>query len=117
MFFAKTRANQLDTETNNEYKWHAIGWCGGLRTTGFARSARMQREFARPEFTWDDADKIGQALSEKHPELDPSDMSLSEVHRLAGQLKEFKGNPEDFIEPKLVAIRSAWNNEFLERTQ
>lgn len=72
---------------------------------------------AGKELTWDDAKKIGIALSRQHSEIDPENLALQEIHRLATLLAEFKGNPADFDEKKLEAIRSAWNMEFLDRTQ
>jgi len=69
------------------------------------------------ELTWDDVDKIGVALSEEHPGLDPDNAALPEVHRLTTQLKQFTGDPGNYNESKLEAIRTAWSMEFLERTQ
>ena len=69
------------------------------------------------ELIWDDTEAIGIALCKKHPELDPDNLALQDVHRLATLLPEFKGDPADFNDRKLEAIRSAWNMEFLDRTQ
>lgn len=72
---------------------------------------------AGKELTWDDTQRIGIALCRHHSEIDPENVALKDVHRLATLLAEFKGNPADFNEKKLEAIRSAWNMEFLDRTQ
>jgi len=42
---------------------------------------------------------------------------LSEVHRYATELHEFKGDPAEFDQTNLEAIRRAWNTELLDRTQ
>lgn len=69
------------------------------------------------KLTWDDAAKIGMLLSRKHPELYPLSTDLEELHRKVTNLAEFKDNPSVFDKNKLEAIRTAWNEEFLERTQ
>ena len=69
------------------------------------------------KLTWDDAEKIGELLSRKHPELYPLSTDLEEVHRRVTDLAEFKDNVKTFDKNKLEAIRTAWNGEFLDRTQ
>jgi FeS assembly protein IscX len=67
--------------------------------------------------TWDDAAKIGVLLSRKHPELYPLSTDLDEVCRLVGELAGFEDDLTNCDKNKLEAIRTAWNEEFLERTQ
>jgi len=67
--------------------------------------------------TWDDAAKIGVLLSRKHPELYPPSTDLDEVCRLVGELAGFEDDLTNCDKNKLEAIRTAWNEEFLERTQ
>lgn len=69
------------------------------------------------KLSWDDAGKIGALLSNKHPELYPLAADLDDLHRYVIQLSEFKGDPKIFDKDKLEAIRTAWNTEFLDRTQ
>ena len=69
------------------------------------------------KLTWDDAQKIGMLLSRKHPELYPLSTDLEELHRRVINLSEFKDDANTFDKPKLEAIRTAWNEEFLDRTQ
>ena len=69
------------------------------------------------KLTWDDAEKIGALLSRKHPELYPLSTDLEELHRRVTDLAEFKDNVKTFDKNKLEAIRTAWNGEFLDRTQ
>ena len=69
------------------------------------------------ELTWDDEEKIGIALSEKHPKIEPSPLALRDIHHYVTSLVEFKGDAGYFNERKLEAIRQAWTSEFLDRTQ
>jgi FeS assembly protein IscX len=72
---------------------------------------------ASKELTWKDAERVGIALCKKHPDLDPSNMTLGDVHRYATELHELKGDPAEFDQANLEAIRRAWNTELLDRTQ
>ena len=67
--------------------------------------------------TWDDAEKIGVLLARKHPELHPLSTDSEELRRRITELTEFKGDLKTCDENKLEAIRTAWNEEFLDRTQ
>jgi FeS assembly protein IscX len=69
------------------------------------------------KLTWDDAAKIGVLLSRKHPEFYPLSTDLDKVSRLVTELAEFKDDLASCDQNKLEAIRNAWNDEFLERTQ
>ncbi len=67
--------------------------------------------------TWDDAEKIGMLLARKHPELYPLSTDAEELRRRVIELAEFKDGSTNCDENKLEAIRAAWNEEFLDRTQ
>ena len=69
------------------------------------------------KLTWDDAEKIGVLLARKHPELYPLSTDLEELHWRITDLAEFKDNFKTVDKNKLEAIRTAWNEEFLDRTQ
>ena len=69
------------------------------------------------KLTWDDAAKIGVLLARKHPELYPLSTDLEVLQRRVTELADFKDNFETFDKNKLEAIRAAWNDEFLDRTQ
>ena len=69
------------------------------------------------ELTWNDAEKIGRLLSRKHPGLYPLSTDLKELHRRVMDLSEFNDHDNTFDQEKLEAIRTAWNEEFLDRTQ
>lgn len=67
--------------------------------------------------TWADTNKIGVLLSNTHPEIEPHQVALSDLHGYVTKLSEFRGDPKDASEQTLEAIRLAWNDEFLERTR
>jgi len=69
------------------------------------------------KLTWDDAEKIGVLLARKHPELDPLSTDLDELRRRVADLPELKDDLTACDQNKLEAIRTAWNEEFLDRTQ
>ncbi len=69
------------------------------------------------KLTWDDAAKIGVLLARKHPELYPLCADLDELRRRVTELPEFKDDLTACDNTKLEAIRTAWNEEFLDRTQ
>lgn len=69
------------------------------------------------KLTWDDADKIGVLLARTHPELLPLSTDLEDLRRRVTELPEFKDDSTTCDNDKLEAIRTAWNDEFLDRTQ
>ena len=69
------------------------------------------------KLTWNDAEKIGVLLARKHPELDPLTTDLEELHRRVTDLTEFKDDFETSDNNKLEAIRAAWHEEVIDRTQ
>lgn len=69
------------------------------------------------KLTWDDAEKIGVLLARKHPELCPLSTDADELRRRIEDLPEFKDDSNVCDNDKLEAIRTAWNEEFLDRTQ
>ena len=68
------------------------------------------------KLTWDDAEKIGVLLARKYPKLYPLSTDLDELRQHVTGLSEFHDSSAG-DEQKLEAIRSAWNDEFLDRTQ
>ena len=69
------------------------------------------------KLTWDDAGKIGVLLARKHPERYPLSTGAAELRQMVTALAEFKDDATVYDENKLEAIRRAWNEEFLDRTQ
>jgi FeS assembly protein IscX len=68
------------------------------------------------KLTWDDAEKIGVLLVRKYPELYPLSTDFDELRRRVIDLAEFKDDLTTCDKNKLEAIRTAWNEEFLDRT-
>jgi FeS assembly protein IscX len=66
---------------------------------------------------WDNAADIGILLSQTHPEIDPLTVLFTDLHRYVIELPDFKGDPTSSNEARLEAIRMAWHEEFLDRTQ
>jgi FeS assembly protein IscX len=56
-------------------------------------------------------------LARKHFELYPLSIDLEEFRRRVADLEEFKDDFKTCDKNKLEAIRTAWNEEFLDRTQ
>lgn len=68
------------------------------------------------KLTWNDAEKIGVLLARRHPELYPLSTDVEELRRRVTDLEEFKDSTTCDMD-QLEAIRTAWNEEFLDRTQ
>ena len=62
--------------------------------------------------TWDDAEDIGIALSEKDPETDPLTVRFTDLHKYVVDLDGFSGDPSKSSEGKLEAIQMAWYEEW-----
>ena len=69
------------------------------------------------KLTWDDASKIGVLLARRYPDLYPLCADLDELRRRISALAEFQDESVNCDDQKLEAIRAAWNEEFLDRTQ
>ncbi|HUF93320.1 MAG TPA: Fe-S cluster assembly protein IscX [Candidatus Limnocylindria bacterium] len=64
---------------------------------------------------WRDAEDIGIALSEKHPELDPLAVRFTDLHRYVLELAGFTDDPKASNEKILEAIQMAWLDEYRNR--
>ena len=62
--------------------------------------------------TWDDAEDIGIALHEAHPETDPLKVRFTDLHRWVTDLEDFDDDPKGSNEGKLEAIQMAWHEEW-----
>jgi len=69
------------------------------------------------KLTGDDVEKLGVLLARKHPELYPLSIDLEQLRRRVTGLAECKDDLTACDTNKLEAIRRAWNEEFLDRTQ
>ena len=62
--------------------------------------------------TWTDAEDIGIALYEAHPEADPLKVRFTDLHKWVTELQDFDDDPAKSNEPKLEAIQMAWYEEW-----
>ena len=67
------------------------------------------------ELRWDDAEDIGLALADKHPDLNPLEIRFTELHRFVTELPTFVDDPKKSNEGKLEAIQMAWYEEYNDR--
>jgi FeS assembly protein IscX len=65
-----------------------------------------------PKLTWDQAEDIGIALSEKFPDLDPANIRYTDLHKWVTGLEDFGDDPMSSTEGKLEAIQMAWLEEY-----
>ena len=61
-----------------------------------------------PKLTWDQAEDIAIALSEKFPDLDPTHIRYTDLHKWVTELDDFADDPMSSTEGKLEAIQMAW---------
>jgi FeS assembly protein IscX len=64
---------------------------------------------------WRDAEDVGIALSEKHPQLDPLSVRFTDLHRYVIELPGFSDDPKASTESILEAIQMAWLDEYRHR--
>ena len=65
-----------------------------------------------PGLTWDHTEDIALALSEKFPDLDPTNIRYTDLHKWITELADFKDDPMKSTEGKLEAIQMAWLEEY-----
>lgn len=65
--------------------------------------------------TWRDAEDVGIALSERHPEVDPLAVRFTDLHRWVTELPGFADDPKASNEKLLEAIQMAWLDEYRNR--
>jgi len=64
--------------------------------------------------TWNNLEDIAFALYEEHPEIDPTNIRFTDLHRWITELEEFDDDPLKSNEAKLEAIQMAWLEEWTE---
>ena len=64
---------------------------------------------------WRDAEDIGIALSETHPDMDPLTVRFTDLHRYVTELADFSDDPKASNEKILEAIQMAWLDEYRNR--
>jgi FeS assembly protein IscX len=67
-----------------------------------------------PGITWDHTEDIALALYEKFPNVDPTHIRYTDLHKWIIELEDFKDDPKASTEGKLEAIQMAWLEEYKE---
>jgi FeS assembly protein IscX len=67
-----------------------------------------------PKLTWDQPDDIALELHEKFPDLDPTNIRYTDLHKWITELDDFDDDPAASTEGKLEAIQMAWLDEYKE---
>ena len=65
-----------------------------------------------PKLTWDQRENIAIALSEKFPDLDPTNIRFTDLHKWITELEDFSDDPKASNEAKLEAIQMVWLEEY-----
>jgi len=65
-----------------------------------------------PALTWDDPEGIALALFERFPDMDPTYVRYTDMHKWIIELDGFEDDPQASTEGKLEAIQMAWLEEF-----
>ena len=65
-----------------------------------------------PGLTWDHIEDIAFSLYEAHPEIDPTNIRFTDLHKWITELPDFKDDPMASTEGKLEAIQMAWLDEY-----
>lgn len=63
------------------------------------------------KLTWNNLDDIAFALYEKFPDLDPTNIRYTDLHKWITELEGFDDDPKKSNESKLEAIQMAWLEE------
>ena len=66
----------------------------------------------KQDLTWSDFDNIAVALYEKFPDLDPTYIRFTDLHKWITELDGFSDDPLKSNEAKLERIQLAWIEEF-----
>jgi len=66
------------------------------------------------KLTWDKLDDIAYALYEAHPEIDPTNIRFTDLHKWITELDGFEDDPLKSNEAKLEAIQMGWLEEWTE---
>jgi FeS assembly protein IscX len=64
------------------------------------------------KLSWSDFDAIALALHERFPDLDPTYVRFTDLHKWITELDGFAGDPKGSNEGKLEAIQMAWLEEY-----
>lgn len=61
---------------------------------------------------WTDANEIGEALFEAHPDVKPLEVRFTDLHKWVCELEGFDDDPAKSTEGALEAIQMAWLDEW-----
>jgi FeS assembly protein IscX len=64
------------------------------------------------KLSWSDFDAIALALHERFPDLDPTYVRFTDLHKWITELEGFDDDPLKSNEAKLERIQMAWLDEF-----
>lgn len=64
------------------------------------------------KLTWNNFEDIGIALYEKFPDLNPTTIRFTDLHKWITELEDFDDDPMKSNEAKLEAIQMAWIEEY-----
>ena len=67
-----------------------------------------------PGLTWNHTEDIALSLYEAHPEIDPTHIRYTDLHKWITELDGFDDDPAKSNEAKLEHIQMAWLEEFKE---
>jgi FeS assembly protein IscX len=67
------------------------------------------------ELYWDDAEDLGLALADAHPNQNPLELRFTDLLRMITELPTFSDDPVKSTEGKLEAIQMAWYEEWKEK--
>jgi FeS assembly protein IscX len=65
-----------------------------------------------PKLTWDQPDDIAYALADRFPDIDPTNIRFTDLHKWITELPDFADDPMKSTEGKLEAIQMAWLDEY-----
>jgi FeS assembly protein IscX len=65
-----------------------------------------------PGLTWDHTEDIALCLSDTHPDVDPTNIRFTDLHKWITELPNFEDDPMASTEDKLEAIQMAWVEEY-----
>ena len=65
-----------------------------------------------PKLTWDNLDDIALSLYEKFPDMDPTYIRYTDLHKWIVELEGFADDPLKSNEAKLESIQMKWLEEY-----
>jgi FeS assembly protein IscX len=65
-----------------------------------------------PGLTWNHTEDIALSLYEARPELNPTHIRYTDLHKWITELPDFRDDPAGSTEGKLEAIQMAWLEEY-----